>query len=47
MLTLFEQQKILIESQINSSRQIFKEMFGTGEEFKVNARKYLRGINLI
>lgn len=45
--SLFKQQKMLIESQLQSSRDTFRNMFGTGEEFKRNARKYLRGIGLI
>lgn len=43
--SLFKQQKMLIESQMKSSSDVFNNMFG--ENFKVNARKYLRGIGLI
>jgi len=43
--SLFEQQKKLIESQLNGSISLFKNMFK--EDFKTNARKYLKGIGLI
>ena len=43
--SLFKQQKVLIESQMKSSRSVFKNFFG--KNFKLNARKYLRGIGLI
>lgn len=45
--SLFEQQKKLIESQMHSSSDLFKRMFGTGKEFKINARIYLKKIGLI
>ncbi len=38
----FKQQKMLIESQLKSSKEIFKKRFGTGETFKLNAREYLK-----
>ncbi len=38
----FKQQKMLIEIQLRSSRQVFRNKFGEGEEFKTNARKYLK-----
>lgn len=41
----FNQQKELIESQIEASSSLFKNAFG--QDFKANARKYLRGIGLI
>ena len=44
--TLFKQQKILIESQLHSSKAIFMSKFGE-KNFKLNARKYLREIGLI
>ena len=40
----FKQQKMLIESQLNTSRQIFRKRFGTGETFRMNARKYLKNV---
>jgi len=43
---LFSQQKMLINSQIKASNSLFKN-FGKGEKFKQNARKYLKGVNLI
>lgn len=45
--SLFKQQKRLIESQLQSSRAIFKEKFGAGKDFIINARKYLREIGLL
>ncbi len=39
---LFVQHKKLVDSQINSSRSLFKRMFG--EEFNKKAREYLRKI---
>ena len=44
--TIFKQQKILIESQLKASSQLFKNMFGE-KNFKQNARKYLREVGLI
>lgn len=41
----FEQQKMLIESQMRSSSSLFKKMFGS--EFKTKARAYLKGVGLI
>ena len=43
---LFKQQKMLIDSQIKASRSLFKT-FGKEEEFKLNARRYLRGIGML
>lgn len=43
--SIFKQQKMLIESQLDSSRELFKNMFG--KNFKANARKYLKEIGLI
>ncbi len=45
--SLFKQQKMLIESQLHSSSSIFRKMFGKGDSFKINARKYLKSIGLI
>ena len=45
--SLFKQQKMLIESQLQSSSSIFKKMFGIHKDFKNNARRYLKGIGLI
>mgnify|MGYP001587877105 FL=1 len=43
---LFEQQKMLIESQIISSHSIFKKMFGD-KNFKEKARRYLKDIGVL
>lgn len=43
--SFFEQQKDLIESQLDGSSSLFRNMFG--DNFKVNARKYLKKIGLI
>ena len=43
---LFKQQKMLIDSQIKASRSLFKN-FGKEEEFKLNARRYLKGVGLL
>jgi len=43
--SIFRQQKMLIESQLQSSSELFKKMFG--KNFKDNARKYLRIRGLI
>ncbi|MBU4502720.1 MAG: hypothetical protein KKA79_09040 [Nanoarchaeota archaeon] len=43
----FEQQKMLIESQMESSASLFRNMFGEGEEFKENARGYLKKLGII
>lgn len=44
---VFEQQKMLIESQLENSKNVFRSLFGTGEDFKINARKYLGQMGLI
>ena len=41
----FAQQKLLIESQLQSSRELFRQRFG--KDFKRNARIYLREIGLL
>ncbi|HLC89056.1 MAG TPA: hypothetical protein VJG49_03390 [Candidatus Nanoarchaeia archaeon] len=43
---LFRQQKMLIESQYNASRSLFRNMF-QGEDYNQKAREYLRGIGLL
>ena len=45
--SIFKQQKMLIESQMQASDSLFRNMFGEGEEFKKNARVYLRKLGLI
>lgn len=45
--SLFKQQKMLIESQLHGSSDLFKKMFGTQKSFKINARKHLKSIGLI
>jgi len=45
--SLFKQQKKLIESQLKGSSSLFKNMFGSDEDFKINARKYLKKVKLI
>ncbi len=42
---LFKQQKQLIEDQLRASQSLFKNSFRG--DFKLNARKYLKGIKLI
>ena len=43
---LFEQQKMLINSQIKANRSLFKN-FGKKNEFKLNARKYLKDLGVL
>lgn len=43
---LFEQQKMLINSQLKSSKETFKKMFSSNN-YEVDARAYLRAIGLI
>lgn len=43
----FNQQKELIDAQINGNVSLFKNTFGKGKCFKKNARIYLRQIGLI
>jgi len=45
--SIFKQHKLLIESQLSSSKSLFRNMFGKGENFKRQAREYLRKIGLI
>ncbi|MAE43320.1 hypothetical protein CMO93_06095 [Candidatus Woesearchaeota archaeon] len=45
--SFFQQQKILIESQLHGSSSLFKNMFGTEKNFKRNSREYLKKIGLI
>lgn len=45
--SLFRQQKVLIESQMRSSSQIFRSMFGDGKDFEKKAREYLRKVGMI
>lgn len=45
--SLFRQQKMLIESQLQSSSQIFRSMFGDGKDFEKKARVYLRKVGMI
>ena len=45
--SFFKQQKILIEAQLHGSSDIFKNMFGTQNSFKTNARKHLKRIGII
>lgn len=42
-----KQQNVLIDSQLENSRNVFRSMFGTGERFKVNARRYMGRMGLI
>ncbi|MDP2925407.1 MAG: hypothetical protein Q8N99_03480 [Nanoarchaeota archaeon] len=44
--SFFKQHKLLIESQIKSSKILFNNAFGK-KDFKSNARKYLREVGLI
>jgi hypothetical protein len=41
----FKDQKMLIESQLKSSREIFKNKFG--KDFKKNARLYLKEVGIL
>lgn len=43
---LFRQQKRLIEAQLKASSSLFRNMF-SGEDFKKNAREYLKSRDLI
>ncbi|MBU2615815.1 MAG: hypothetical protein KKC19_01810 [Nanoarchaeota archaeon] len=43
----FKQHKIIINSQIASSRQIFRNKFGNSKDFKKQAREYLKKIGVI
>lgn len=43
----FKQHKMLINSQILASRQIFKKKLGESEDFKKNARDYLRKLGIL
>lgn len=40
----FKEQKMLIESQLNSSKELFMKRFGKGKIFRFNARRYLENI---
>jgi len=42
----FKQQKKLINSQLRASSSLFRKRF-SGTDFKIKARKYLKGIGLI
>ena len=44
---LFAQQRMLINSQIIASRELFRNAFGKGEEFKKNARRFLKSTGRI
>ncbi|MBU0627633.1 MAG: hypothetical protein KKC75_00445 [Nanoarchaeota archaeon] len=45
--SFFKSQKRLIESQLQASSSLFRNKFGSGDDFKIKARKYLKGIGLI
>ena len=45
--SFFQQQKTLVESQIKGSKELFHNMWGSGEKFKKNAREYLKKRGLI
>lgn len=42
-----KQQNMLINSQIQSSQSLFSNTFGQGEDFKKNAREYLKNIGVL
>jgi hypothetical protein len=44
--SLFEQQKMIIDSQIQASHSLFNNMFA-GKDFKAEARRYLRSVGLL
>ncbi len=43
--SLFSQQKMLIDSQLQGSRSLFRNMFSGN--YKENARRYLRGRGIL
>ena len=45
--SFFRQQKSFIESQYKASRSLFRNMFGSGEMYKKNARAYLKKLGII
>lgn len=44
--SLFKQQQLLIESQLQASASLFVQMFA-GKDFRTEARKYLKGRGLL
>lgn len=44
--SVFKQQKMLIESQMNGSAKLFRNMF-SAEDFKKGARNYLKQIKIL
>ena len=42
-----KQQNMLINSQIKASQSLFRNSFGQGDDFKKNARKYLRKVGVL
>ena len=44
--SFFEQQRMLIESQLAASKSLFKNIFGK-KNYKKAARKYLKSVKLI
>ena len=44
--SLFEQQKMLIESQLSVSKSLFKNKF-KGGNFKEKARRYLKQVEIL
>ena len=45
--SIFEQHRKFINDRFRSSSILFRNMFGTGEEFKTNAREYLRKTGIL
>ena len=45
--SIFKQQKTFIESQMKSSKDMFRNLFGKGEVCKKKARVYLKSRDLI
>ncbi len=43
----FKKQKELIESQMKASREIFRNGFGKGKVFRINAREYLKKLGAL
>ena len=43
----FKDHKKFIESQYKGSSSLFRNKFGIGDEFKINARIYLKSMNLL
>ncbi|MFH1456101.1 MAG: hypothetical protein ABIF40_04070 [archaeon] len=45
--SLFAIQKVLIDTEIKTKNEIARKIFGSGEEFKKNVRKFYKENNLL